>query len=267
MRYGLAALLVLAACETAPPPRPKPKGKPLPENLFIFHPSKGGNWTHDASIEDVSIDVDEGVTTLSWYRAAKPGGWTILFLHGNGGNVANRKRIFDYLGDHGLFMLGYRGYGKSTGSPFEGGLYEDAHCAFEWLLARGVDPKRLVLWGESLGTAVATEIAARIDCAGLVLQSPFTNIQDMAVGFPAMLRSIVQQKFDSLAKIAAVGEPLLVFHSPRDEIVPFEQGRRLFDAARDPKTFCELSRAGHNTTWSEKDTVLKAFADFLATLR
>lgn len=271
MRHGLGALLALAlaACaSTAPPPRPKPKPRALLENFVIYHPSKGGDWSHDASIRDVEIAVDEGVTTFSWYRPAKPGGWTILYLHGNAGNIAGRRKLFDHFGDRGVFLLDYRGYGKSTGAPYEDCLYEDAHCAFDWLVASGVDPARIVLYGESLGTAVATEIARRVEAGGLVLQSPFTNLPDMAAtSFPELARTVVQQKYDSLAKIADVGEPLLIIHSPVDEMVPFEQARRLFAAAREPKSFCELKSAGHNTTWSERETVQKALADFFATLK
>lgn len=204
----------------------------------------------------------------NWYRPAPAGGRTILFCHGNAGNIANRRGlldIFEELG-FGTFLLGYRGFGRSTGHISEAGLYADARAAFDWLTADGVPATTIVLYGESLGTAVATELALRVEAGALVLQAPFTNLQDMAAmlnpEFPK--RGLPVQRFDSLAKIRWVGEPLLILHSSRDEIVPFEQGRRLFEAAREPKTFAELSSAGHNTMWRrEGDVMRRAVSDFL----
>lgn len=227
---------------------------------MIFHPTRGGDWDHDETIRDVFIDVEEGVRLHCWYRPAPEGGRTILFCHGNSGNIAGRRgllEIFTELG-FGTFLLEYRGFGKSTGHLSEAGLYADARAAYDWLRAEGVDP---VLYGNSLGTAVAAELALHVEAPALVLQSPFTNLHDMAGGLKPI------QRMDTLAKIRWVGEPLLVIHSTRDEVVPYEHGRRIFEAAREPKTFCELSRAGHNTIWRlDRDDVERALLDFFSAL-
>lgn len=228
---------------------------------MIFHPTRNGDWEHDDSIQDVVLDVEEGVRLHCWYRPAPAGGRTILFCHGNSGNIAGRRGFLEILSGlgFGVFLLEYRGFGKSTGHLSEAGVYADARAAYDWLRFRDINP---VIFGNSLGTAVATELALHVEAPALVLQSPFTSLHDMARGLKPI------QRMDTLAKIRWVGEPLLVIHSTRDETVPFEHGRRVFEAAREPKTFCELARAGHNTIWrADRDAVERALLDFLGSLR
>jgi hypothetical protein len=172
----------------------------------------------------------------------------VLFCHGNGGNISHRLDKAARLRRTGVSLLffDYRGYGLSEGAPSEQGTYQDAEAAYQWLLQRGA--KGVVFYGESLGCAVATEMARRHpEARGLILESPFTSTVAMAqLIFPRLPVSwILRYRYDNLAKIPGLRMPLLILHSPQDEIVPFAMGKRLFAAAPEPKRFVEMA-GGHN---------------------
>jgi fermentation-respiration switch protein FrsA (DUF1100 family) len=143
-------------------------------------------------------------------------------------------------------MLDYRGYGKSSGSPSEHGLYADADAAYLYLLDHGYSARQIILQGESLGTAVAVDLASRKDCAGVVLEAAFTSGGDVANTVLPFVGHLVFRGFDSKRKIANIRAPLLFFHGDRDETIPFKLGRSFFDAAPEPKYFVEIPGAGHN---------------------
>jgi hypothetical protein len=155
-----------------------------------------------------------------------------------------------------IMILDYRGYGRSEGSPSENGLYLDAEAAFEFLVSdRGVDSEtELILFGRSLGAAVAVELAARHRVRGVILESGFTSVKDMAQRiYPflpmGLLINAVQARYDTISKIGNVTAPVMVLHGDRDEIVPFELGEELFEAASEPKTFYRIRGAVHNDTY------------------
>jgi fermentation-respiration switch protein FrsA (DUF1100 family) len=167
------------------------------------------------------------------------------------------------------FLLDYRGYGKSEGSPDEAGTYADARAAHGWLVARGVSPERLVLFGESLGSGVATQLATEVKARALVLESPFTSVPDMARAvYPFLpLWPLVRTRYDTVSKVGKLRMPLLVLHGERDEVVPFAQGRRVFEAAPGPKRFFAIPGAGHNDTYLVGgDAYWRALADFMGGL-
>lgn len=201
-------------------------------------------------LAEVALTAADGVTTVSWFRPPaaidRP---VLVFLHGNAGNIADRLfKIASFAGEGwGVLLVGYRGYGGNPGKPTESGLYADARAALDFLRARGIAAARLVLYGESLGSGVATEMALGTKAGALVLEAPFTSIADMAQRrfpyFPS--RWLVLDRFDSLGKIGRVGMPVLVLHGEGDPITPAALGRRLFAAAREPKELHIFPEAGH----------------------
>ncbi len=201
-------------------------------------------------LEEVPLTASDGVKTVSWFRPPEaPGRPVLVFLHGNAGNIADRQfKIAAVLGEGwGVMLVGYRGYGGNPGKPTESGLYADARAALDFLGRRGIAPARLVLYGESLGSGVAIEMALGTDAGALILEAPFTSIADMAQRrfpyFPA--RWLVLDRFDNASKIARVGMPVLVLHGEGDPITPAVLGRRLFAAAREPKELRIFPQAGH----------------------
>lgn len=243
------------------------------ESRFIYFPSKypEGDWRArepraeegrvGARCEDVWLAAEDGVRLHGWFcapHAAGRGGAlepvatdrAVLFFHGNAGNISHRRDIVESLAalPANVFVIDYRGYGRSEGSPSEQGLYRDARAAWEHLTrARGFAAGRVVVFGESLGGAVAVDLAAQVQPCALVLQSTFTSIADMAAEvMPFVPRFLIRTKMNSLEKMARVRSPVLVVHSPADEIVPYKLGRRLYEAAPEPKRFHEIENAPHN---------------------
>ena len=174
----------------------------------------------------------------------------LLFFHGNAGNISGRIETLEIFHRLGLSVLlvDYRGYGQSTGTPSEDGLYRDADAVWQYLTqARGIDPSRIVVYGRSLGGGVATWLATQHPTGALILESTFTSVPDVAARhYPFLpVRLLARSRFDNLSRIDNIQTNLLVIHSADDELIPFEHGQRLFDAARQNKVFLEL-KGGHN---------------------
>lgn len=225
------------------------------ENRLIFFPDKRieatpRDWA--LAYEEISFTTQDGLRLNGWWIPGTGSPLTILWFHGNGGNISHRldniKLRHDVLGTN-IFIFDYREYGRSEGRASEKGTYHDGDAAIRYLHSRGdVDPAMIVFLGESLGSAVAVEMATRHDCAALILESPFLSIPEMAkVSFPFLpIGSLLQTRYDTLSKIGQVRVPLLIVHGENDEIVPFRHGQRLFEAAREPKAFYPIKRARHN---------------------
>jgi fermentation-respiration switch protein FrsA (DUF1100 family) len=214
----------------------------------IKYPS--GFWELQSKLgaEDVWLLSSDGVRLHAWLVRAPQASVVTLYLHGNAGNLTHRvlpTREITAAGSSDL-MLDYRGYGKSEGSPSEHGLYADADAAYLYLLDHGYSAQHIVVQGESLGTAVAVDLASRKECAGVVLEAAFTSEGDVANTVLPFVGPLVFRSFDSKSKIAKIRAPLLLFHGDRDEIIPLKLGRSLFDAAAEPKYFVEIPGAGHN---------------------
>jgi hypothetical protein len=150
-----------------------------------------------------------------------------------------------------VFIMDYRGYGKSEGNPSERGLYLDARAAWDYLVeGRGVPANRIIIFGKSLGGVPAIDLASKVEPAGVIVQSSFTSAADLAAAvLPFLPRVFLHTKMDSVSKIARVRCPKLFIHSRADEVVPFELGRRLYEAAPEPKQFYEVKGAPHNSTY------------------
>ena len=233
----------------------------LPGSLvdrLIFQPSPGVDVQPEelgVAAEEVFLETEDDVRIHAFYLSAPGASRAMLFFHGNAGNASHRlPNAVDLLrlGTH-VLLLDYRGYGRSGGSPTERGVYADARAGLAHLIeARGIPENRIVVFGRSLGGAVAVDLAQDRRLAGLILESSFSSLSDMARVLMGPLKLLAQpltrDRFDSLAKISRVHAPLLFFHGDRDTIVPFELGRRLFDGAPEPKAFETIAGAGHNDT-------------------
>ncbi len=213
-------------------------------------------------LEQATFTAEDGVALHGWFApaAGAPRDLAVLVHHGNGGNVVHRLDLLEHLSQAGLHVLvyDYRGYGRSAGSPSEAGLYRDGRAAQAWLLARtGLPPERLVQYGESLGCAVALELAvgAPAPPRAVVLQAPFTSLADAAgTHYPWLpVRVLLRDRFDNAGKIGRLRAPLLVLHGTHDGIVPPEHGRELLRRAMAaaPARLVEVPRRGHNDLWSD----------------
>jgi hypothetical protein len=229
----------------------------------IKYPS--GFWEQQSKLgaEDVWLRTSDGVRLHSWWILVPQASLVTLYLHGNAGNATHRFLQIREITAAGssVLMLDYRGYGKSGGSPSEHGLYADADAAYLYLLSRGYSARHIVLQGESLGTAVAVDLASRKECAGVVLEAAFTSGRDVANTVLPIIGGLLFRGFDTKSKIAHIRAPLLFFHGDRDEIIPLRLGRSLFEAALAPKYFIEVPRAGHN------NLVERAASSYRETLR
>ncbi|MDE2059120.1 MAG: alpha/beta hydrolase [candidate division NC10 bacterium] len=239
------------------------------ENKFVFFPDKRIEATpsdRGLAYEEVYFKTTDGLRLNGWWIPGTGSPLTILWFHGNAGNISHRldniKLRHDLLGAN-IFIFDYREYGRSEGRASEEGTYRDGDSAIRYLRGRGdIDSTKIVFLGESLGSAVAVEMATRHGCAALILESPFLSIPEMAkVSFPLLpIGSFLQTKYDTLSKIGQIRAPLLIVHGENDEIVPFRHGRRLFEAAREPKAFYGIKGAHHN------DLYLVGSQAYLATL-
>ena len=200
--------------------------------------------------ENVHLETSDGVRLHGWLIATPGTRQVLLFFHGNAGNISHRLdsiAIFSRLGLN-VLLIDYRGYGLREGKPSEEGTDLDAEAAWRYLVeSRGFDPAQIVVFGRSLGGAVAVKLALRHRPAALIIESTFTSVPDMAAAvypyFPA--RWLARIHYNSAELVGEVSCPVLVIHSRDDEIIPFAQGRALFEKASEPKSFLEL-RGGHN---------------------
>ncbi|HEU4855627.1 MAG TPA: alpha/beta hydrolase [Nitrosospira sp.] len=222
---------------------------------LVYYPEYGRSVTQTPddlglAYETVELATDDGETLHGWFVPAPDAAGTVLFFHGNAGNISHRMGyllMFYRLG-YNTFIIDYRGYGQSSGAPSESGTYKDAQAAWQYLTEKkDIAPSNVVLFGESLGAAVAAWLAAREKPALLVLASAFTSVPDMGAKlYPFLpIRLLSRFEYNTLEYLRSVNCPVFIAHSPQDEIVPFEQGRALYEAAPDPKQFLEL-QGGHN---------------------
>jgi fermentation-respiration switch protein FrsA (DUF1100 family) len=203
-------------------------------------------------IERVEIATEDSVRLVGWAIPAAPdgSGFWLLICHGNAGNLSEFDRPLHYAGLRalGLNLLAfdYRGYGESGGTPSEQGLYRDAAAAYRYLRERGIPPDRIIVFGHSLGSAVALELVSRLPAGGLVLEGAFTSAIDRGQElYPYIpVRWIAGHRFGSLDRVAQVRIPKLFLHATLDDVIPIAHGHRLFQAAPEPKTFVELD-GGH----------------------
>ena len=198
-------------------------------------------------LQEVQLISADGLRLWAWHWPGRQAA-TLLVLHGNAGHRGHRLGWIEDL--HalgcGIFILDYRGYGGSGGAPTEGGLYQDAEAAVNWLRRHG--ERQLVYMGESMGCGVAVELATRQPAAGLILQSGFSSAVEVAgKAYPYLpVRFLMKDRYESVAKMPKISCPVLVIHGERDSMIPIRLGRALYDAAREPKEWLAVPGAGHN---------------------
>jgi fermentation-respiration switch protein FrsA (DUF1100 family) len=238
------------------------------EARFIYYPSRTVGVDPSRvglRYRDVTFSAEDGVRLHGWLIPGRVP-TTLLYSHGNAGNIGDRLAIARLLVDQlgiGVFMYDYRGYGKSEGTPSEAGLSSDARGARGALLREGVAPEHVVYYGRSLGASVTVDLAVAHPPRAVVLESPFTSVRSMANGILPGIGHFFRTRWDSLTKIARLQAPLLILHGDADEVVPYAQGQALFAAAPGPKTFFTIRGGRHyhmEAAWSE---YWKAWRGFL----
>ena len=187
---------------------------------------------------------------VTWYAPAQPGQPTILYFHGNAGNLASRsERVRRYVArGYGVMFMSYRGYSGSTGSPSERANVADAKLAYDTLIKDGVAPEDIIVYGESLGSGVAVQVAADNEVGGLVLDAPYTTIVDVAaLAYPYLpVRPFVFDRYESIRYLPRVKAPVLVLHGENDRVIPVEIGKAVYAAANAPKEIATFPHAGHS---------------------
>lgn len=228
------------------------------DRLFVYHPEPwiDRDWRRASRLplEDVWFTAEDGTELFGWYVAARGSSPVLLWCHGNAGNLIHRLDNLSRLVLLGLsvFVFDYRGYGLSKGKPTEEGLYQDARAAHRYVVeTRGVEPRRLVVFGRSLGASVAGALTAQRPAAGLILESPFPSVAAVAReqlwGLPA--HWLLQSRFRLIDRLKAVHVPVLVIHGEQDHMIPIKFGRQVFAAANPPKSFYAIPGADHNDTY------------------
>ena len=212
------------------------------QRSLLYHPVEN-NYYGDkltVNIEKVKITTDDNIDLLAWYHKKDIKKYkTILYFHGNAGSLEDRIHKINHFKDMNInfILLAWRGFSGNKGKPTEQGLYQDARSAVKWLINQGVTEENIIIYGESLGTGVATEIAQNKNFAGVILESPFTSMIDLGKKyypiFPVKL--LLKDKYESEKKIKNLKSPILVIHGKKDKIVPFYMGKKIFDMANNPK--------------------------------
>jgi fermentation-respiration switch protein FrsA (DUF1100 family) len=249
-----SALAVLAGCGTAL------------ERSLIYHPSRTIEGTPAAlglAYEDVEVTTEDGILIHGWLVPG-PRSATVLYCHGNAGNISHRLSKIEAVQNRlglSILIFDYRGYGRSEGVPSEAGTYADARAVNAWLRERSSAP--VIYFGESLGAAVAARLASEEPPAALVLEAPFASVPAMASATLPGAGRLFRTRYDTLGIINQAAAPLLVLHGDGDEVVPHRQGRAVFDAATEPKTFVTVPGARHNDAHLV-EVYWEAWATFLA---
>jgi len=227
-------------------------------NLFVqwmlYHPSRTVEFMPQEfglKSEDIYFSSSNGLKLNGLFFPAPNARITMILFHGNAENVGDRLDFIKMLVGLGLnvFYFDYQGYGRSQGNPTEQGTYEDGLAAYGYVRSRAdVDPERIAFYGRSLGGGIAIDVAARTGCYRLITEGAFASIKEMAKGFVPVIpfQYTVPDKYNNVKKIAALNMPYLIIHGTEDGTVPFSHGKKLFDAANDPKEFYPVDNAGHN---------------------
>ena len=221
---------------------------------MTFRPSvyPDGYWDYADSLQaqDVQLVASDGTALHAWFVATdmRPAIARTIFLHGNAGNLTHRIAHIESITKAGsdILIVDYRGYGKSAGSPSESEIYLDGLAAYDWLVDQYGDRTPIICHGESLGTAVATDLATRRPCAGLVLEAPLSSRAAVAALVVPLVGPLLARGFETARKIRMVESPVLMIHGSNDQIIPQDLGRAVFDAASEPKEFWDVEGAGHN---------------------
>jgi fermentation-respiration switch protein FrsA (DUF1100 family) len=233
------------------------------EHKQTYHPSRSFDLTGEAlnrPWEDVTFAANDGVQLNGWFFPAATnsprGSLALLICHGNGGNISHRLDLYGLLLQTGVnvFAFDYRGYGRSEGRPSEEGTYRDVQAAHAWLRQRGFAATNIIVYGESLGGGIASELAVREPVGGLVLQSTFTSVIDLGAElFPFLpVRTLGSIRYDTRRKLPQIRVPVLILHSRADTLIPFHHAEQNFTAANEPKLLIEIG-GDHNDAVGDQE--------------
>lgn len=239
------------------------------EMTEIFFPSRNIKSTPadiGLEYEDIYFQTKDKFKINGWLVKGGSEG-TVIFFHGNSGNIGSSNvkiRMFHELGVS-VFLVDYRGFGRSEGAPTEMGLYRDAQAAYDYLVSRpDINMNHVIIYGESLGGAVAIDLASRNRSCGVIINGAFTNVLDMAkIRYPFIPAFLPGDQFDSLSKVASIKEPKIFIHSQDDEVVPFQLGKKLYDAAVQPKEIFPVGGRHNTNDQSAVQTIRQTFEYFL----
>jgi fermentation-respiration switch protein FrsA (DUF1100 family) len=246
----------------------------LMQSRVLYQPMRGYDYTpsdYGLEYEKVSLHTPDGVTLTGWFVPCRGAKRTVLFCHGNAGNISHRLDTLQMFHELGLncLIVDYRGYGESTGKPTETGTKIDMLAGFEWLIEeKEVRPEQIILFGRSLGGSIAAMIARDINPAGLVLESTFTSFDDVGSHYYPWLPVRLFSRFDynTLEAVKQVTCPVLVIHGPEDEIIPYKFGQQIFAAANEPKQFADLKGTHNEGFYENADLYKKIWQDWLKQL-
>ncbi len=238
---------------------------------LMYHPDENNYYNDKLSvnIEKIKVPTQDGLDLLGWFHEKDIKKYkTILYFHGNAGSLENRIHKLNHFRDMNVnfLIIAWRGFSGNQGKPSETGLYKDGESAIKWLLKKGVDEKNIVIYGESLGTGVATHLSQNKKFAGVILETPFTSMIDAARKFypyiPVGL--LLKDKFENKNKIKNIKSPILIMHGAKDQIVPFEMGKKMFEIANEPKYSYFTKYDNHMMEYDEN--LVKALNSFLINL-
>ena len=240
------------------------------QRSLLYHPSVNGYMDDPKQFKyvEVKIPTQDGLEIKGWlHEKDLINKKTILFFHGNAGELSNRNYKLNEFSkmDVNFLIIAWRGFSGNEGKPTEQGLYQDANSAMEWLKSKGVKEEQLILYGESLGTGIATEVAQNKNLAGIILESPYTSMTELAGKYYPLLpvKFLLKDRYESIKKIKNIRSPILIMHGGLDPIVPFQMGVQLYEAANEPKFKYFITNDDHMMRYDQNLTQqLKAFIEF-----
>ena len=240
------------------------------QRRLMYFPDSRHTLPAQAGLPNVTervLNTPDGARNVVWYGKAKPGQPTLLYFHGNGGGLADRaERFRRFMGQGwGLYMMAYRGYAGSTGYPTEANNIADARRAYDGLVQEGVPAGSIILYGESLGTNVATRMAAEKASAGLILESPYTSVLDIALtDYPFLpVRLLLSDRYETDKVIPQVRVPLLILHGKQDDVIPVSMAHKLGKLANEPKRVVILPEGEHSDLYLEGNNALPVVRDWI----
>ena len=229
------------------------------QRTLLYHPNEN-NYSNDelkVSVEKIKIKTKDNIELLGWYHEKNIKKFkTLLFFHGNAGSLENRIHKLNEFDDMNInfLIIAWRGFSGNKGKPSEKGLYEDGQSAIQWLYKKGLKEEDIILYGESLGTGIATHLAQNKNFAGVILETPFTSMVDAAKTFYPYIpvNLLLKDKFENYKKVGNIKSPILVMHGEADQIVPFSMGKKIYEIANEPKYSYFTKCDNHMMEYDEK---------------
>jgi fermentation-respiration switch protein FrsA (DUF1100 family) len=245
----------------------------LGQRKLLYFPDREHTLPAEMGLDDVEervLTTADGERLIVWYGPAQPGRPTLLYFHGNGGSLAARApRIGRFMEEGwGIYMMTYRGYGGSSGSPSEAANVADARLAYHALVREGVVPSSIIAYGESLGSGIAVRLASELPMAGVILDAPYTSIVDVAAqAYPFLpVRLFLTDRYETTRYIGGVRVPLLILHGARDGVVPVTMGRELARIAHEPKRLVIFPNGGHSDLYINGNNAIDVVRGWIRSL-